>query len=402
VTIVALTDLQSRLNFFQERILLNLDYWRSYLSRHEITALEAEQNQIIKAITFALEMPEAWPSVYELILRFSPYMERRGYWEAWSEHLGRAIEAAQESADLGSAITLSVLLARLLQRQSRLEEAIAQYRRIIPMARQSQNLFEEARACTNLGYLYIEEGYWDRAEVLCCHALTLFEQVKSDHGQAHTENHLGILYTRQGLWEQARQRLEHACTLWEARGDAHGLMRGFINLGLLYDEMNHPDAAIIYLEKALQQAKLAGEEVEVGAIYMNMGIAFRLKKEPVTAERYARQAETIFRRFFNSVWLPFLWINLAGVYIDQERWSEADQLLTTALSTCRNLKNEQGEIKALLMMVEYELARGNLAQAVTRLNAVEDLIRPHQRKKQYRYLEMQFLKYQDSLPRNYS
>jgi tetratricopeptide (TPR) repeat protein len=170
VTIIALTDQQSRLSFFQERILLNLDYWRSYLGHHEITALDAERNQIIKAIAFALELQEAWPSVYELMLSFSPYMERRGSLEGWNQYLGRAINVAQQVQDISRVITLSLLLGRLLQRQNCLEEAISEYRRVIRLARRADYDFEEARACTNLGYLYIERGRWWRAEVLCCHA----------------------------------------------------------------------------------------------------------------------------------------------------------------------------------------------------------------------------------------
>ncbi len=90
-------------------------------------------------------------------------MERRGYWETWSQLLERAVSIARQAKDTNSAITLSALLGRLLQRQSYLVQAIIQYRRVIRLAREVGYEFEVARACTNLAYLYIEHGHWWRA-----------------------------------------------------------------------------------------------------------------------------------------------------------------------------------------------------------------------------------------------
>jgi tetratricopeptide (TPR) repeat protein len=256
-----LTPTTDYTSLFHRRILTNAHYWRNFVAGHtnDVPVLDGEREGIIKAITFGLDLVEAWPPVAELIAIFSPQVERRGTWEGWNGLLERAIEQAEQIGDLTTAVHLSTLLARLCQRQSRFAEAIRHYRRVIRLARWLGDDFSLARACSNLGYLYIERGRWQRAEILCCRALAIFEQLNSDHGRAHTENHLGILYTRQGRWEQGIARLERACVIWEAMGDQHGLMRGFINLGLLYDEMERPDEALYFLEKALQQAELTGE-----------------------------------------------------------------------------------------------------------------------------------------------
>jgi tetratricopeptide (TPR) repeat protein len=90
-------------------------------------------------------------------------------------------------------------------------------------------------------------GYLWQAEVLCCHALAIFKQLESRHGQAHTDNHLGLLYIDRYLSAEARQHLERACALWQAIPDPNGLMRGYINLGMLYNAMKQPDQALTYL-----------------------------------------------------------------------------------------------------------------------------------------------------------
>jgi tetratricopeptide (TPR) repeat protein len=390
----AVIDTQDYTDFFHSRILVNARYWQDYVARNlaALLALDSERERILTAISFALDMEDAWSVVYKLIVNFSPYMERRGDWGVWNQLLKRAIQAAQRAQDVTSSITLSALLARLLQRQSRLGEAISQYRQTIRLARRTQNHFEEARACSNLGYLYVELGYWHRAEVLCYHALAIFELINSDHGRAHTENHLGYLYTRQHLPDRARDHLERACGIWESMGDQHGLMRGFINLSSLCVEEVLPDEALCYLQKALDLAKLTGEEGELGAIYGNMGIANRLKGQLSEAERYLQQAEAIFRRSSNTGELVRLWNNLGMVYSDQARWQEAETYLEASLEASRRLSQRDSEIRTLLDIVESKLQQADWQKAATRLNEAEKLLARYQDGR-YDQLEERLLEY---------
>jgi tetratricopeptide (TPR) repeat protein len=399
MAVIALTDTQSCANFFQRRVLINLQYWRDYLAVNttDVAALDREQSGIIRAISFALDLDEAWSAVYKLIITFSPYMERRGYWETWNWVLSRAIEAARWAEDTAAETHLSALLARLLQRQSRFKDTIARHRHTIRLSRRIGDRFNEARACTNLGYLYIEHDHWHRAEVLCRHALAIFEQIGSDHGRAHTENHLGILYSRQRLWDKARLHLERACALWGSMGDDHGLMLGFINLGLLYNELECPAKALRYLEKALQQARLTGEEALTGTIYLNMGHAHRLMGEPARTESYARQAEAIFRRFSNSFYLPLAWINLGEACLDQGRWQEGRLHLEAALEACRQSHHKYGEIKALMGMLEYNLVVGNHQEVSEQLPELEQLVRENNRDRHSRQFETLLTKFRRSL-----
>lgn len=396
------SDLTSGRNFsglFRHYILTNVQYWQEYVTQQssDIAALDRERDRILKAISFALEMEEAWPCVYEVIVTFSSFMERRGYWESWNRLLNQALEVARRLEDVTKATTLSALLARLLQQQSRIESAIVQHRYTIRLARQTGNRFEEARACTNLGFLYIEQGHWHRAEVLCYHALNIFEAIDSDHGRAHTENHLGVLYTRKCLWDKAQQHLERACAIWKSMDDNHGLMRGFINLSFLYNEMEYGKKSLDCLKNALHQARITGEETELGLIYLNMAVAYRLSGEPLQAETQARHAEVIFRQSSNPDGLALAWVNLGGAYIDQKMWDKARRYLEAGLEACRNLKNEYGEIRALIGIVEYELAKDNQQLAAKQLNKLEDLFQSHNWGVRYPHLQPRLIKYRCSL-----
>jgi tetratricopeptide (TPR) repeat protein len=352
-------------DLFRRQVRQNIQYWQQYVANPASTpaALDQERERIIKAISFGLEHEPIWPVVYELILAFSAYMERRGYWDIWNKILNRAIKAAQRQDKSAEAANLLALLARLLYLQSRFSESTSTYRQVIRLSRQLQDQFGEARACTNLGFFYVEQGYWRRAEILCCHALQIFEQINNQHGLAHTENHLGVLYTRQGVWDKAQDHLDRACATWQAMDDRHGLMRVYNNLGFLANEMKRPQQAIAYLTKAFKQAKQVGEEVTIGLIYMNLGIASRLKGDFDQAELYYLQAESVFQRFASLVHLADLRENLGMLYLDQKNWTESYSNLENALNIRRKLGQEYDTIRTTICLAEYELARQNRDQA---------------------------------------
>lgn len=394
-----LTTTQHCFDFFQRGVSATLQYWQAHtaLETLDVTVLDREREGIVKAISLGFNFQEAWQTVREVVITFSPYMERRGQWGIWNRILRQAIDVAHRLEDLEGAVILSTLLARLLQRQSLSQASVAYYRRAIRLSRQIGHRFNEARACTNLGYYYIEQGYWVRAEVLCCHALHLFEQIDSNHGLAHTENHLGILYTRQHRWEKAQWHLERACAIWQRMDDAWGLMYGYMNLGLLYIEMARGDEALAWSEKALHQAKLTGEALEIGSIYLNIGVAYRLKQEPAKAESYHRQAETVFQRFSNTVGLAQVQDNLGLAYMDQGRWKEAGLHLEAALTAWHNQGNEYHEIQAMTYLIEFERIRGDWAAMAARLEETEKRLRQVAPNARYQHLQARLKNYRHSL-----
>lgn len=356
-----LNDTQPYIDFFHTYTLARLRHWLAddAVKTVEVSILDQEHERILKAISFGLSIKSAWSIVRDLIIAFTPYMERRGHWASWNQVLQRANIAGQQFGDVDGSITLMALMARLYQRQSRSDGVIYYYRRVIQLARQTNNQFEQARACSNLGFLYIDGMRWWRSEVLSCRALDIFEELQNDHGLAHTHNHLGLLYIRKNFWQQAEYHLDECCRLWQSMNDNHSLIYGFENLGLLYIESENPAKALQYLKKALDLAELTGEEAEIGTIWMNIGDAYMRQSNWQQAETASKRAETIFLETSNRLYLAHTWINLGCIYVQQGKWDNAEKYLKHSLDGYRMLDNKDGEIETLMNLVEFELTRKN-------------------------------------------
>ncbi len=350
---------QQCLNFFEERVLREVTHWGAQEGVKTIVVgiLDHERENILKAIGFGLAVAAAWPATRQLIITFAPYMERRGLWDSWHTLLTRAIAAAQRARDVAGEITLTALLARLCQRQSRGADVVTYYRRVIRLARRADNRFELARACSNLGYYYVDGGHWWRAEVLGQHALAIFAALNSQHGQAHTHNHLGVLYTRQQRWVEAEAHLQQACGLWRSTGDEYSLTAfGLQNLGVLYVDQKKPEDALTWLQDAYHKAESLGETAMVGHILNNMVIAYRQQGAFTDAETLARQAEQIAQKYHDPLQLAFIWHNLGLIYTQQQQATKAREYIDRVLVLYRQLGNHYGEERLFRELKELEAA----------------------------------------------
>ncbi len=339
-----LSDTQGYVDFFQQRLHDLLTYWRDHeaVQQLQIAVLDREREMILKVINLGLDIAPLWPLARPLIVALTPYMERRGHWEAWHGVLQKAIGVAQKLTDLTSETTLTALLARLSQRMSRPQDVIHYYRRTIRLARQTGNRFEEARASSNLGFLYVERSHWWRSEVLSRHALAIFDDLKSEHGRAHTHNHLGVLYTRRQRWEDAERHLMQACSIWQRQKDEHDLLYGLLNLGLLYNEQAIPEKAIEVLHRAVLVAETSGEQSLVGLILNNLAIAHRLNREYGKAMQVALRAEKILQQFSLNLELAQVWHNLGLIHEGVGQLSETNRFLETSRQMYHRLDDKHG------------------------------------------------------------
>ena len=146
------SSIQSRRHFFRQKTLYNLRYWRNHtaIETIDIAILDRSYKRILSAIAFGLKFSEGWNLTRELMIAFAPYMERRGYWEVWNQLLRKGIMAAKRQTDQDGEITLTALLARVCQRQSRSADTIRYYRKVMRLARKAGNQYEFARACSTL------------------------------------------------------------------------------------------------------------------------------------------------------------------------------------------------------------------------------------------------------------
>ncbi|MFK7804902.1 MAG: BTAD domain-containing putative transcriptional regulator [Anaerolineae bacterium] len=332
---------------FEERLTVVLNHWQTErkVITIDVEELDAEKEGILKAIHFGLDFEPSWPLVKELISALTGYMERRGHWAVWHDTLVRAIEVAQRLGDVDGELVIANCRGRILQRLSRPDELIQNYRRVIRLARKAGNQIEEGRACSNLGYNLIYKGQYWRAEVLNQHALKIFNQIEFLHGQAHTYNHLGLLYIQTGEWEKSEQHLNTACDIWQSNNDLSGCLQGLINLGYLFNTQGAPQNAIFHLNQALEIIKEKNVRGEWPAIYLNLSTSMKQVGNYIEAERYARLSETEYQNLNNFSGVYQAQTALGIALREQSKWGKAEKYFNSSVSGFRSIKDREWEMR---------------------------------------------------------
>ena len=351
-----LQDLEARQSFFQDAIERMANYWNDCkaVKTVKVSFLDGERETILKAITLAMDVTPIWPIVKNLMITFTPYMERRGHWDVWHNILSKAIDKAQLLNDIDGTTTLTALLARLCLRQSKNKESVQLSRKVISLARQSGNKFEEARVCSNLGFYYSNTGQWWRAEVLNCHALKIFEQLDNTHGLAHTHNHLGVLYFKQQNTKKAYKHLDIALKLSQELKDESFSSTVHGNLGLLY--VSNPSEfkkAEYHLLTAIEKAKLSGSDATIGGHLISLAHTHRSSNSFDTALTYLKQSETLSKKLSDSLNLGKVWHNMGEVYFLQQDFPQGKGYLEKAVKIFEEINSGIYATNALDSLIEY-------------------------------------------------
>ena len=375
----ALTHHADRVDFFQEMILNGLRYWQDHVAVQQIDVpvLDSERDGILNALTRGLEFDRAWPLVRKLIDALASYMERRGYWTAWRTVLERAMAISQRVGDIGGETTMTALLARLSQRQSRGEDVVRYYRRAMRLAKQHDNQYEFARACCNLGYYYIDASRWWRSEVLSLKALEIFEALGSEHGLAHTHNHLGLLYTRQGRFCEVESHLETACELWESMDDNQSMINGLLNLGLLQLQVARGKEALTILKQAEEKCYKSGEKSDLATVLLNMSSAYQSMHEYDKALNYTLRAEKLFLRDGNELGLARVQNSLGLQFHQNDPKRDVMPFFIKALALFKNLNYVDGELDVLANIVRIQIEKRDCRAASIYLDALKAIIQSH-------------------------
>ena len=237
---------------------------------------------------------------------------------------------AQRLEDLEGELMITNMRGRILQLQSRQDEVIANYWHAIRLARKVGNEIEEARACSNLGYAYINSGNWWRSEVVSCYALNIFEKHDYQHGLAHTNNHLGVLFVRKRDHLQAKFHLETACNIWRAMPDNSGLITGLGNLGFMYNEINQSDNAIPVLEEAFALLNSTESANQIPIVSHTYSVALMQTGNFEVALNYASQAETLFEQQKHLIGVFQTWECLGLIFERKGLWDRAENYMNYA------------------------------------------------------------------------
>lgn len=369
---------------FVQSIQALLRYWRQYtldLDGSRLEKLDNERQNLYRVVQFGLKRIEAWPDVAWVALQSIRLIEQRGYWREWIPILDEAIRLCEEK-ELELKFNLLNQLGQLYRSDGQILNALQVHEKALELAQLLENTLLLADASLHLSIDYWRNREYDASKHFGLMALTGFRgAVDAQLKVASALTILGLIAYREGSFSEAEEHLEEATIIYRQTGEVLQLARSLNNLAMVLQAQKKYDLALeryretaVLLEPTSYLTTKVAIWVSWGSLYFELGqlneaeAIFRRANAPEVqssvevfnrasaannlasvltqkgdleeAERFLKNAISLWKQIDETVELAISFGNLAEVYQKLGRWETAVQFYQDAITLLQGFPND--------------------------------------------------------------
>ncbi|MEM9272565.1 MAG: tetratricopeptide repeat protein [Cyanobacteria bacterium P01_F01_bin.143] len=326
-----------------------------------------------KAMILAIKF-QSWAEQFEdwnLLIKYQSHEAR--YW-SFTEEFEKAekiLSSAQANLSKIEAIDvrqrresrLLNVLASVLQKQGKLEEAQKAFERGIAIAKALKDKYHLAIGLNCLGGLFQQQGKLEQAQQAFEQEIVIEESLGNNLSLAIGLNRLGGLFQQQGKLEQAQLAFERGIIIAEGLNDQSSLAIGLNRLGGLLQQQGKLEEAQLVFEREIaiteelnDQSSLAIGLNRLGGLFLQQS---KLEEAQQAFERQIAISEEINDQFQLTIGLNCL----GGLFLQQGKLEEAQQAFEQQIVIAEEI-NEQSQLAvALNCLGGLFLQQGKLEEA---------------------------------------
>jgi len=251
----------------------------------------------------------------------------------------------------------------IFRKQGQFALAEQNYNRALEIARDNHLYSLHAHALNNLGVIEIEKGDLNLAENKFREALDLLVSSPEMLLEAHIYNNLGVLQCIRGKADVAYVELSRALSLRKRVGDSLGFAEACHNLGLALIDLERYQEAEDYLESALKAAReLKRISLVANVLLSRADLLSKLSLFDISL-KCAREALEILNNLDDPLGIGDA-KRLSGLSLFKlGETKNARMMLEDAAQIAENHSHPQGIAQSREILVELELADGNVKKA---------------------------------------
>lgn len=356
---------ERRAEYFRASIRANLRYWRVVrVPDPSITTFpDRDWPNLIRAITFALDVPDTAGDAGRLMWDLFDVMEHRTAWREWIPLLERAV-ATQTDTALRHNLTNH--LGQCLRLDGRYQRAIETHRAVLddPSARDdplalAHALAGSAETCRYMRAFADAESYGQRA------LKTLGSLPNERRIFLAVLNTLGLTNLSLGRPAEAIVRLRDAIKLAETLDLRLYVGRIRHNLGNALTAAGRVDEAFAaYADGIAELIALKASAYDIAGVELSRGtLHFMLGQLDQAAAAFGRIDVEALRRAGHITSAAMSANNLGNIYQAQGRFEESEHKMHEAVALFRGLEDPVELANALGVLGEVVAAQGRRAEA---------------------------------------
>lgn len=261
-------------------------------------------------------------------------------------------------------------LGHVFRESSRYRHAMRAHQQQLAIARKLSDTLMIASALNDLGVnsrrmgLYYEGMLYHSQAAEASAGTHSSKRRKLMKCEAIAYNGLGNVYISTGNYKKADDMLRRALMIERKLGSHLGMDIGNANIGEVFEKRGMFDSALVYYDRAYQHSIKAGSNVGVAYYHMNVGRVYQQQKQYDKSIAHLEKAMNITNKD-GDLWL---WlqpcISLAGMYVEMNERAQADEYLTMALNTARQIEAKEFYPDIYRMRSDYFKKAGDYRRAL--------------------------------------
>ena len=311
----------------------------------------------LNTLSYALELPEAWPAVSRLLLALAPRMEQAAHRDEWLTFLERGLAQGERLGDEAACAELAYHVGAIYFHQGRLAEARTRYAQGLDHYRRVGAAAREGRALNRLGTVAYTEGKLDEAIGHATAALALVADDPEEAGSSHKV--LGTVAYRRQQWALSIEHFERSLAHWEQSGQKRLIAHGLTNLGTgLWGVPRWDEAAAVY-RRAIALFDEVGDPLHRAVARMNLGNIYLKRESYEEAISIFLEVERPLREIGDPQRLAPLYNNLGFCYERLGQWAEGRRMYELSLKYWRQVGDAASIVNTLDNLAILQLASGD-------------------------------------------
>lgn len=360
---------------FRQLVVANSRFWLNY-ARDDVSRLLTEIPQVLRGLSYALFLTEAWQWARDLMLCISPLMIRQGQGVQWESFLTKGIVRSSEEKDPAE-IEFRLQLGNLYRLQGRLAEAQNSFQVALGLCEQHEVRTHYWTLLNRLGFVARLSAQHEEALAYCQQVLDEGSVPVSE--RAETLNVMGLVGYDRRQWEEALNCFDQALALSRSLDDSYQMARILNNRGLVLLRSDNWDKARESYQEAIHLFRAANDQTELFKAVMNLGNVFLMKKEYEAAIKQYLEALPAFKQSNYLIDLANAYNNLGMAYTGLANWQAAEAYFSASLEIAGSLSDAYYLVNTLDnlgdMLIKAERpkrAREVLCQALEILGTASD------------------------------
>lgn len=308
--------------------------------------LEQEiRTRAMHVLSYALKIPDAWPTTKALILHIAPKMEQAGHRDNWMDYLVEGLTCSKLQNDQLTYAELQWQIGHLHRLQSQFVSAQKALEASATIFSDLNNPKGQARCWNELGHMAWHRQQHAEAQEYAEAALAVLDVNAAE--RAMSLSILGEVATSRRQWEQGEIFFKEALHLHTIRGDRQRIAWTMQHLGFVLRNQGDFNSAVPYYEAAIQILTEIQDIRNCGIAQMSLGLSYFSRQRYIDALNFLQLAEIPFRKTNDLLHLAKVTTNMGLVFLAMREWIKARDNFARSIALYEQIHDVYASINAL-------------------------------------------------------